>query len=464
MKSLPALVRTTHLATHARMIEPPPRPPLSIRAFPVRRRGMHGLVLALALIALSRPALALQPLDAFLSSARTRNADALEASANLEVQKAQSDVALGRVLPGVAARGSLTRNEYDSIIDLSPGVRVTIVPLHQWDGAATLTVPLIDAAGFVRAAAASTGAGAAQQQLAATRLLVESQVVQGYYQLVANAALVNAAQQALDVSRENLRLAQNRYQAGAGPILDVDRATAEVEAQTQQLSSAQLQVALAARALESASGLAPDAVAAGPLADDLHAEPPLASFESQAERHPAVAAAAEATHSAEQQASAQRFTLVPAVFGTFTERGTSAPGFTGHNWTWQAALNFNWALDFTTRAAVKAADAAADASRAREIRARLATRDAIHRQWETVAAAIARSRSARAGRAAALHAAQTARDRFQAGTATQLDVLQAQRDAFSADVARIQADADLINARAQLRLAAGSTLAENEAQ
>ena len=34
----------------------------------------------------------------------------------------------------------------------------------------------------------------------------------------------------------------------------------------------------------------------------------------------------------------------------------------------------------------------------------------------------------------------------------------AERDAFSAEVARIQADADLVNARAQLRLAAGESL------
>jgi len=34
-------------------------------------------------------------------------------------------------------------------------------------------------------------------------------------------------------------------------------------------------------------------------------------------------------------------------------------------------------------------------------------------------------------------------------------LLSAQRDQYSADVARIQADADLANARAQLRIAAG---------
>ena len=46
----------------------------------------------------------------------------------------------------------------------------------------------------------------------------------------------------------------------------------------------------------------------------------------------------------------------------------------------------------------------------------------------------------------------------EAWSATQLDLLQAQRDAFQAEVTRIQTDANLINARAQLRLASGWSL------
>ena len=88
----------------------------------------------------------------------------------------------------------------------------------------------------------------------------------------------------------------------------------------------------------------------------------------------------------------------------------------------------------------------------------LASRDSIHREWNTVVAGIARSRSARAGLTAARHAADQARERYRAGTITQLDLLQAQRDAFNAEVSRIQADADLVNARAQLRLSAGRSL------
>jgi outer membrane protein TolC len=76
-----------------------------------------------------------------------------------------------------------------------------------------------------------------------------------------------------------------------------------------------------------------------------------------------------------------------------------------------------------------------------------------------VRTAIARSRSARVEAEVSARAAQLAQDRYEAGTSSQLELLQAQRDAFSAAAARIQADADVVNSRAQLRLAAGQSLA-----
>ena len=434
---------------------------LSIPAGLVRlmRTMKLSFAAALALLLVPLPAFALQPLEVFLAAAPRNSVDALESRANVEQQRAQADLAFGRVLPGLSARGSLTRNQYDSIIDLGPPAgQVTVVPLTQFDGAVTLTVPLIDAAGFQRVAAARTSTRAADGQLASIKLQIEAAVAQDYYQLVANLALATASQKALEVSRESLRLAKNRHDAGVAPELDLDRARADLEQQNQQVSAAGLQVALATRALETASGVAPEAATAEPLDDDLHPEGPLASAEASLEQLPSVAAAMELTRAAGEQADAQRLTWLPTLAGTLAERGTSSPGFTGHNFSWQAVLALSWAVDLTTPANIHAQDAAFSAARAREQRARLFARDGIHRQWETVNASIARSRSARSGRAAADRAASSARDRYQAGTITQLELLQAQRDAFSAEVSRIQADADLVNARAQLRLATGTSL------
>ena len=337
---------------------------------PMELRILSIPALAAVLLA-AAPASALQPLELFVTAAAKNNPDALETQANVEVQRAQQDLALGRVLPGISARALYTRNQYDSVIDLGPGRgAITVVPLNQQDFAATLAVPLLDLAGFQRVSAAKTAAQASEKQLAATQLQIEALVAQDYYQLVANLSLLTAAQKALEVSRENLRLAQNRYDAGAAPQLDVDRARADLEQQNQQVSGASLQIALASRALESASGVQPDGAAAAQLADDLHPAEPLEDAQGSLERLPAVLAAAGSTRAAEQQVQAQRLAFVPTVAGSFTERGTSSPGFTGHGWSWQAVLGLNWAVDFTTFANLKLQGAAAGAAHARELRAR----------------------------------------------------------------------------------------------
>jgi outer membrane protein TolC len=423
---------------------------------------MVGWTVTVTALALASPAAALQPLEPFLASASDRNADELESRANLAQQRAQSDAALGRVLPGLSASGSYVRNQYRSQVGLPAAggttQLVTITPYDQLHGTATLNVPLVDLANFRRVAAARTSEEGAARQLDATRLQVQGQVVQDYYQLVANLALVAASQQALAVSRESLRLAEARFAAGAAAVLDVDRARADVEAQVQQVASSELQVALAVRALESVSGLAPVVSGVVPLEDDLHPEPELAVFQAGFDGLPSVASARLATRAAEQQAQAQRFSLLPSLAGTFTESGTNASGFAGHDWSFQGVLALSWSFDLTSLANIRGQDAAVETARARELRARLAAGDAIHREWSTVAADIARSRSARVGREAAAHASELARDRYQAGTATQFELLQAQRDAFAAEVARIQADADLVNARVQLRLSSGQSL------
>jgi outer membrane protein TolC len=410
-----------------------------------------------ALLAAS-PATAMQPLDVFIKAARERNPEAQQASANLAQQSAQALVALGRQLPGVSAEASYLRNQYHVVLDI-PGVNpLEIQPLNVWSGNVALRVPLVDLASFRHIAAANTNAESFAHGLESTRLAVEGQTVQDYFQLLANIALVATAHNYLEVSRENLRLSEAKTRAGTATRLDVDRAVADVEQQVQQLAEAQLQVALVARNLETTTSITPDISSAQELTDDLHPEPDLAVLYANLRNVPSVAAAVFATRAAEQQADAEKLALLPSFAGTFTEFGTNAPGFQPSRWTWQAAITATWSFDLTNIGNIRSSDAAADATRAQELRVRLNAGDAIHRYWRTVAADIAQSRSARAQRDAAVHAADQARVQYRAGTATQLDLLQAQRDAFRAEVTRIQDDANLLNARAQLRLSTGRSL------
>ncbi len=421
------------------------------------------VLLAAGGVLVAAQASALQPLDEFLRGARTSSADNAEARAIGRQAGADAEGALGRALPRLSLRGAYTRNQYETIIQLpadggAPATTVTITPHDQLDGTATLDVPLVDLASFARIAAARTGARASATGAASTELRVQSLVSQDYYQLVADVALVAASRRALEVSRASLRIAEERHGVGTAAQLDVDRARADVERNVQQLASSELQVSLVARALQSLTGVPPEVDGELPLGDDLHDEPPLEQFQARDEEIPSLASAIQSRVASEQQASAQRLALVPSLAASLTERTTNASGLLGRDTTFQALVGLSWSFDLTTLAGIRSQEAAADAARAREQRARLAARDDIHRAWMTVRTNIARSRSARVEAEVSARASKLAQDRYQVGAAAQLDLLQAQRDAFAADAARIQADADVVNSRAQLTIAAGQSL------
>ena len=424
---------------------------------------VRSAALAAALFAAGGRAAALQPLEAFLQGAREVGPDDAEARSGREQAEAEARVALGRALPGLALHGSYTRNQYETAVEFPlPGqnpIAITITPRDAWSGSLTLTVPLVDLSSFERIAAARTSAGAARAGERATALGVEAQVAQGYYQLLADLALTDASEKALQVARVSLSVASERREAGTAALLDVDRARAEVESDVQQLAAARLAVAVAARALATLTGLWPELASPVPAEDDLRPEAPLETFEPADKDLPSVLSAEENRAAAEEQASAQRRALLPSLSASFTEQASNASGFVGHDAYWQATLALSWSADLSSLPAIRSQEAAARAARARELRATLAARAAIENAYGTVATDIERSRSARTGAQVSAEASEQALERYRAGAASQLELLQAQRDALSAEAARIEADANLKNARAQLRLAAGRSLA-----
>jgi outer membrane protein TolC len=405
----------------------------------------------LAILIASSTAHALQPLDEFVHGARARNPANREAAANHAGADARADEAFGHALPALAAAATYTRNQWDVNFG---GLEVT--PRNQRDAAATLVVPLVDLAKFARISAAERAADAAAHRETAVVRETETQVSQLYYQLAADLALADVARKALDVVRRNLALTEEASRAGTVTSLDVQRASVEVERQSQQLTSAELEVRLVARALASQTGVVADVAAAPALADDLHPEPPLAAFAATAPSTPAMRAAGAEREAAERGASAQRLALLPTLGGAVSERYTNAVGFlNGHHEAYAALVTVGWAIDFSSLPAIRSRVADADAARAREEQIRLGVGDGIFRAWSTIDADIVRSRSARTQAAVAARAAEVARTRYRSGVGTQLELIQADRDAFAAEAGRIQADADLLNARRQLRLLSG---------
>ena len=421
-----------------------------------RIRAPIGRVLLVAVVLWAPRAWGLQPLEEFVRGARAHDPANREAAANRAGAEAQADEALGRALPGLTASASYTRNQWEVAFG-----GLTVVPRDQRDASVVLGVPLIDLAKFARISAANRTAEAAAHRAEATARATEAETVQLYYQLAADLALVEVARKALDVVRVNLRMTEDAASAGTVTGLDAQRASVEVERQSQQLTAAELEVKVVAHALASRTGVVADTRSGAALSDDLHAEPPLDRFTASASSTPAVRAATIERAAAERNATAQRLTLLPTLSGSASERYTNAVGFLGgHHDAYAAALTLSWALDFTTAPAIRARNAAGAVARAREDQARLTAGDAIFRAWSTIDADIARSRSARTQATVSARAAEVARARYRSGVGTQLELIQADRDAFAAEAGRIQADADLLNARQQLRLAAGDVARE----
>lgn len=248
--------------------------------------------------------------------------------------------------------------------------------------------------------------------------------------------------------------------AGTASELDVQRSRGDIARSDQDLATSTMQVATSRRSLESLSGLAPEP--GGTLTpDDLHVEAPAEQWLGETEHHPSVQTALSAKRGAEKTADAARATWLPTINGTAQERLTNAPSLSLHNNYYTLQLNAIWKLDASVPATVRQQNAAAAVASAKADKARRDIYDAIFDDWQQVQAGIEKTPAAREQVDAQTAAARLAVDRYQGGIATQLDVLQAEQDLFKADVAHIQAEADLAYARASLRLDSSHPISGN---
>jgi outer membrane protein TolC len=415
---------------------------------------------ALAVLALAAPAGATQPLDSFLRQAAQQSFDTREARATEQQRTSEAQAALGRLLPALSARGVYTRNQSEAAITVPGDVprSVTITPLNQLDAFAQLDVPIIDLANHHRYHAAVASAEGASAQREAAVIDVSRSVARAYYQFVGASALVRSAESSIGAAQANLTLVDERRGAGAATDLDHERAAASLARAQQDSADAVLGAALAARSLETLSGLSPSPAQEEFPEDDLHLEGPLEGWMSRASDTPLVRAARRQEHAADENRKAAGQSLLPTLAGSAQERVTNATGFAGRSNSYTLQLTLSWRFDYGLLATRDAQSAALDAQLVRVERTERAAQDATYEAYRRVEAGIAKSRAARVQAQAAARAAELSEARYEAGVATQLDVTQAQRDAFLASAARIQSDSDLAYARASLRLAVGASV------
>jgi outer membrane protein TolC len=441
---------------------------LPTRRSPMGRATSEGSLkfasaLTAAALVLLAPAtaLALQPLSTFVVGAKSANLDTASAKATAAQRAEEADQAWAKLGPTLTARAAYTRNQYEAVVTLpslggAPGKTATITPLNQWDATFTVDLPLVDFGSWSKIGAAKANLDAADARVLASQDDVEKIVAQTYTRIVAAEALVVSAQKELDVAEANLGIVRSKKAAGSASDLDVERALAEVARTKQDGADAAYTVATSRNALHSLTGIVPTD-GAPTLDDDLHTELPLATFLPGADAIPSVKAAGADVAAAKKNEDAAYDALLPTIGATATERFTNAVGF-GTSPVWTAGVFVQIKLDLFTFEGAKVSSAATEVAKAKEAKVRLDAHDAVFDAWHLVESSIVKSSAARAQEKASTHAATLARDRYAVGTGTQLDVIQADRDAFSAEVARIQADADLVYARALLRIASGRSI------
>ena len=408
--------------------------------------GYSAMGLALAIVLEASPALALQPLTDFLDAARRASPDARAAALATVQRDAEALAARGQLLPSIALAGTYTLNQYESVLGSGEEV-IVIQPRHSLAGSAQLSVPLIDVAAWHRAWASSALARSARLSEGAVTLAVDRQVAMVYYELIDVEALARAYQSSLEAAEESLAVARGRRDAGGATDLDVARAEVEVDSIKRSIAEQELTSTLARRALKTLTGLQPTP-GAPDVADDLHAEAPLADWEARAHGVPAIRAAAATSGAAEETALAARWDFVPRLSAQARVDTSNASGFTGHPTYFTGMLTLSWQLGVPSIALARGTRAAADRARIDEQRAQTDALDQVHEDWQRVRVGIARCLAARSE-------ADAARERYLVGAGTQLDLIQAQRDLAAAEAARITADADLALARVLLRLAVG---------
>jgi outer membrane protein TolC len=421
----------------------------------VLRRLRLGVFLPVLLAAHS--AFALQPLMHFLESAKTRNPEVKEATANAKVQEADADASLGQLLPSVSARGVYTHNQYEGAFEMPQAdgttSRLVFQPQNQLDAVLSLNVPIVDLPGQARLRAGRAVARAADQERSAAVVSIFEQVAVAYQRTVGSYAMLAAAEKSASTSQESLKLVEDRKAAGAASELDASRAHAAVEKALSDVEETRLSLSLARRQLHALSGLAPDVlVPSRKETPSLVSETALEFWLERAAQTPAAAASKTAIDAASEGRLAGSLAYLPTLSAAFDQRFTNATGFIGRTSVYNITATLQWQFDLSVPAKARSLKASAEAAEARAEKQLTAIREHVAEQWHRVQTNIAKVKASRAQREAAQLAERLAKERYSAGATTQVELTLSQREAFEADALNVQSEADLELSRTLLRI------------
>lgn len=410
-------------------------------------------------------ALAAEPttlsLDEALQRVESNNADLAMARARADEARSTAALAMAPLLPALQVQGSYLLNDkevtlsFSDLLDQIPipidtsdfPDDITLQPKDAFQGGAGLKVPLLNIPGFGDLSAARAAADAADATSDATRIGVQSAVVQAAALVSAAEGLADAARHAEQNSAAHLDAARRAVAAGTQPKLAELAAEADLAKRQSDRVGAEADLARAQRALGVLVGVD------GPVRVTLPEDAPLEGEGSSPEL-----AVAQATDLAAHRALwAARLRYLPTVSGSLTGAASTSPFVTGDKTTWHASVDLTWTLfDGAAReskiaiAAAKARQADAALSGVR-LQSEQKTADASH----DLEVAHQRRALAEAGLNLAKEADDAARDGLKAGTVSALDARDAEQRLFEAEVSLVAAKAGEQLSAAALRRARG---------
>jgi outer membrane protein TolC len=421
----------------------------------VLKLSVCSLIVLSAILAPS--AAGAQGLEVYLQAGRDHSVDARLAALLDAESAARLALARARLLPSFTATGSYRRNQYEAVATIPDGMggfqTGTFTPYNQLEATLVIDVPLFDLTAIRSLAAARQNLTASDASRELALLEVDRAVARAYFDALATRELAASARRSAEVAAANLQMIESHLRAGLSNELELERARAAVARASERIADADRLVAESRRRLLILTGVEPTASEAlEPPA--LEGDGTLAEYTAELGELPTVRAADAGVQVARAELSAARSGFAPRVSASASERFTNATGF-GYSPAWAVGLTATLRLGADTVASARVARVQASRRELEAERARIDATSTIEAAFDSVVALVARVDATRTEELAAERAAIIARDRFNAGLATQLDVLAADRDAFTAEVARIQAEADLHYARIHLRMASG---------
>jgi outer membrane protein len=313
------------------------------------------------------------------------------------------------------------------------------------------------------AGAARAGQSAAESRREQTRQDVALEVIQAFYGL-------GSAQQMLGVARENLqrasdhvRIAGDRKQAGAVPLVDVLRARVEAATAQRDLTRAEADVRLARGRLATSMGLSAEtalSIEPAPQAAELPDEKALpAALARSAVNRPSVLAAEAAVEAARRGVSRARSAFGPKAVAS------ASYGWEDETWlpsdrVWSVGVGVTLPIftGFSRVHELARARLALEQARAERDAATLSAREETWNAFSAVGQAYEALQATEALVASARESHRLARERYQVGAGTLTDMLDAETALTKAQATRVSDQAAYAIAEARYRWSTGDLL------